>query len=180
MWIREDTRSQGASVEINVGCQSVSVIFFSEQTYLRMMEIYFQILCKSLRLAFIYVLFPFNSVISMHIDIKHLCHHVYYGSGPTNTALTNNQAFWDICHVSYVIIIEPSNQICVTITKCHALSAWQSTMTLFSATEWFSKWFIIGTIKKKVSFHLVWKIKWAIWWQISRHWLDFWELYQKR
>ena len=36
---------------------------------------------------------PFNSVISMHIDIKHLCHHVYYGSGPTNTALTNNQAF---------------------------------------------------------------------------------------
>ena len=72
-----------------------------------------------------------------------------------------------------VIIIEPSNQICVAITKRHALSACQSTMILFSATEWFGKWFIIGMIKKKVSLPLVWKIIWAIWWQISRHWLDF-------
>ena len=69
-----------------------------------------------------------------------------------------------------VIIIEPSNQICVTITKRHALSACQSTMILFSETEWFGKGFIIRMIKKKVSLHFVWKIKWAIWWQISRHW----------
>ena len=47
----------------------------------------------------------------MRIDIKHLCHHFYYGLGPTNTALTTNQAFWDICHVSIAEIHNSQRRI---------------------------------------------------------------------
>ena len=140
----------------------------------------------------LFMFFPLNSVISMHIDIKHLCYHfiMVWVQQIQHWPLIRHFETYVICPLlkftilkdeyHRVIIIEPSNQVCVTITKRQALSACQSTIILFSATGWFSKWFMIGMTKKQVSLHLVWKIKWAIWWQISRHWLDFTELYKKR
>ena len=80
----------------------------------------------------------FNLVIFMRIDIKHICHHfiMVWVQQIQHWQLIRHFETYVMCPLlkftilkdeyHRVIIIEPSNQICVTITKRHALSTSQS------------------------------------------------------